>query len=1276
MLFGAPVANAANPTTLWTKPFSVSIDPDAYQRCDPNYINTSRSIASDSAGNVYVTGCAQYGTTKSALVMKRSGSTGALLWYRLFSSAGDQTAVAVALDTAGNPVVIRTQGEYFGSVSKLNAADGSTLWESGTGGRPTALTLDGSGNVLVTGRGATSTPQVMLIAKFDGSTGSSLWSVTHSINALDNFYTGTSIATGSTGEVFVTGYNEDGDGFGVMRVARYAGADGSLVWNQQIGDGTTSAAGHAIAVDGSGNVIAAGTTGGANGNQGTVVKWSAAGTQLWWRDITSTFGGVALTTLRLDSSGNALVSGTRQIGSNATSLDVHKLSASTGNVLWTSQLSNTDATAGGLVVSTAGDVLVVGSTRVSGGEFAMRAARVSGSTGATTFNVVFGTTNAGDDIGGAAAIGPLGQYYIVGAMNEPGQRRNLNVMRIDTANGTTLWSGKEPTEDRPAFEASRRSVVVDDQGHVFVGTMAPAPAAAVALVVKVDRTTGNELWRKEFAASSLGKAFLRRLASGAIVVAYPAPAGNTQLQGLDAATGNTLWQATPSDLPRGLAVDGLGEIHLFTAPSPGSLTSFTHLRYSGGGTLMGSQTAPATTSNSYTILDVEGLAGSGAIWGGLVRFTISGQTGDKTMVGCGTGTDIVYSKPSLPAVPSSRIEEVAANMAATTFGGTELGTGGFFMRVAAFETAICRNAQNGGVPDWSSEFFPYNGSLSGVANGVAIDSSGNVITSIDVSTSGTTQKTFVGTDGLTAWTKPGGNGVLVNAGGDVIAGIRPSGDIAKYSNLFGTELWRVASGLRPVAINGAHVAAIGKSSTTQGDAFTLSLLADTSPVLTHATSSATQTRLQPVTFTVSVSGGATGTVSFAYRGTNAIPFSPGTSFIPISGCQNLTLTAGSVTCTTSSLPKGIFHIQALYSGDATFSAAAAPLVTQTVVGIQQTITFAPLDDRALVSSPFTVNATGGGSAQPVTFASTTPMVCSASGTNGSTITLLALGTCILQASQADTADYAAATPVLRSFTVANAVFTLSVSKSGSGTGTVTSAPAGIDCGTDCDQVIVGGTTVTLTATPGPMSAFGGWTGTGCGMSTVCDVTMNAARAVTATFTSTVTPPVLIGALSRKSHGMTDLNVTLYPAPVGAALAFEPRVAGGNHRLVLTFDQNITSIGSITLLDAGMQSAGVVVMPTLNTSTLSLVLPSLPDGLRWTLTLVNLNGSGANSVLSFGTLVGDLNHSGRVTAADLAAIKARRNQSATGAPGHDLNLNGSIDIADETLGKSRTGRSAP
>lgn len=75
---------------------------------------------------------------------------------------------------------------------------------------------------------------------------------------------------------------------------------------------------------------------------------------------------------------------------------------------------------------------------------------------------------------------------------------------------------------------------------------------------------------------------------------------------------------------------------------------------------------------------------------------------------------------------------------------------------------------------------------------------------------------------------------------------------------------------------------------------------------------------------------------------------------------------------------------------------------------------------------------------------------------------------------------------------------LSVTRNGNGSGTVTSNPAGINCGNTCTANFANNSSVTLTATPANGSTFTGWSGACSGTGT-CTVTMNADRAVTATF---------------------------------------------------------------------------------------------------------------------------------------------------------------------------------
>lgn len=128
------------------------------------------------------------------------------------------------------------------------------------------------------------------------------------------------------------------------------------------------------------------------------------------------------------------------------------------------------------------------------------------------------------------------------------------------------------------------------------------------------------------------------------------------------------------------------------------------------------------------------------------------------------------------------------------------------------------------------------------------------------------------------------------------------------------------------------------------------------------------------------------------------------------------------------------------------------------------------------------------------------------------------------------------------------VFTLTVNRQGDGTGAVRSQPTGVYCGvscptgiycgvscpgkilycgTDCSRDFVEGTQVTLTAEPDTGSSFAGWTGA-CSGTGDCQVTMNEAKSVAATFAKDPPPRKT---LTVSTSGDGSGTVTSTPAAI-------------------------------------------------------------------------------------------------------------------------------------------------
>jgi hypothetical protein len=105
---------------------------------------------------------------------------------------------------------------------------------------------------------------------------------------------------------------------------------------------------------------------------------------------------------------------------------------------------------------------------------------------------------------------------------------------------------------------------------------------------------------------------------------------------------------------------------------------------------------------------------------------------------------------------------------------------------------------------------------------------------------------------------------------------------------------------------------------------------------------------------------------------------------------------------------------------------------------------------------------------------------------------------------------------------------VTVSKTGPGSGTVTSNPAGIECGSGCNNAYTIGTTVTLTARASEGSIFTGWSGACSGLES-CVVTMREAKSVVATFA----PRPAAGVISGRWSG-TDSSRPAYISVSSAA----------------------------------------------------------------------------------------------------------------------------------------------
>ena len=174
-------------------------------------------------------------------------------------------------------------------------------------------------------------------------------------------------------------------------------------------------------------------------------------------------------------------------------------------------------------------------------------------------------------------------------------------------------------------------------------------------------------------------------------------------------------------------------------------------------------------------------------------------------------------------------------------------------------------------------------------------------------------------------------------------------------------------------------------------------------------------------FTVSAAAALTAqTITFELIAAQTFGITPAN--LSASASSGLAVTLASTTssvCTVSGnsltlLAAGNCSVTASQSGNSSY--AAAPPVTRSFSVLQgtQTISFAALSDQVLGGGVIAISASSS-SGLAVSLISTTPTVCTLSGSN---LSLLAAGTCTLTANQAGNANYSSAASVTRSFAVA------------------------------------------------------------------------------------------------------------------------------------------------------------------------------------------------------------------------------------------------------------------
>jgi uncharacterized delta-60 repeat protein len=257
-----------------------------------NDFDRAYTIATDSAGNVYVAGRAGLSATTCDYVTIKYSQDGSELWAATYNGpANDKDeAKALSIDASGNIYVTGYSdglGTAYDCATIKYSTDGNEIWAAryngtGNGGDiGSDIAIDSSGNICVTGSAAGSGTGYDCITIKYSADGNQLWAATYNgpQNSTDE---ARAIIIADSNDVYVAGYSL-GSVADIDYITIKYSPEGNELWTARYeGPASSTDLAEAIAVDSSGNVYVTGYSAGAStGYDYATIKYSSDGNELW-----------------------------------------------------------------------------------------------------------------------------------------------------------------------------------------------------------------------------------------------------------------------------------------------------------------------------------------------------------------------------------------------------------------------------------------------------------------------------------------------------------------------------------------------------------------------------------------------------------------------------------------------------------------------------------------------------------------------------------------------------------------------------------------------------------------------------------------------------------------------------------------------------------------------------------------------------------------------------------------------------------------------------------
>ncbi|MBK9332720.1 MAG: SBBP repeat-containing protein [Ignavibacteria bacterium] len=516
---------------------------------------TAYDIATDSSGNIYVTGSHSKGYSETDMVTVKYNSSGQYQWARTYNLSPDYTSEvgkSIATCRMGTKTFIYTAGEVYTSGSQYITIikyddSGNQIWQRnydpGTQGDFVAkLITDASGNCYITG-GISSNP---FVAKLDSS-GTFIFNTvvpipsgyTYSqandmaIDAAGNLYatgscdtsnskyyltfkyntagalqwlkmyktaetytsTARSIKIGNSGKIYITGEYYTAPGHFDYLTIKYNPVTGDTIWTKKYNAGVnTGDLGQVMAIDGNENIFVSGMSYVGSYQNIHTVKYDSNGVQKWVRTYSGP-GGYSdiVKDIVCDNAGNIYLTG---VSDNSYFGKYLTMKYNTnGDVVWTREYDVTvgefDA-ANSMALDNSGNLIVTGNTGNSGTDIGTIKYN---SAGVQLWTTKFNGAQIIEDRSNGIAKDRNGNVYSVGKSKTGQGGDNIVIVKYDPqGNQKWIYNRGGTFAGYNAYDEGK-AITVDSNGFVyFTGTVYAHPSSKNEICTGKLDSNGNAIW--------------------------------------------------------------------------------------------------------------------------------------------------------------------------------------------------------------------------------------------------------------------------------------------------------------------------------------------------------------------------------------------------------------------------------------------------------------------------------------------------------------------------------------------------------------------------------------------------------------------------------------------------------------------------------------------------------------------------------------------------------------------------------------------------------------